>query len=183
LCCRVFLYKEGLVRFCTTPYKRPTSNNLACNFMHLTNYAVNKHNTAAFVAPKAAAAAAGAQPAAEGAAAAAAAAAAGAQPAAEGAAAAGAAVGVVSKARGSSNDGKEPADSNDWQQQQQQQPCASEAKGDASKWSFQQLKQHLECQGRPTTHPYRDQADKWPPALVLKKTSELSIVGCTEDPS
>lgn len=49
--CRVFIFKEGLVRFCTTPYKKPTSKNLDCAYMHLTNYAVNKTNTEAFVAP------------------------------------------------------------------------------------------------------------------------------------
>lgn len=48
---RVFIYKEGLVRFCTAPYKKPTSKNLACAYMHLTNYAVNKHNAEAFVTP------------------------------------------------------------------------------------------------------------------------------------
>eukprot|EP00879_Flechtneria_rotunda_P022225 GHRR01023450.1.p1 GENE.GHRR01023450.1~~GHRR01023450.1.p1 ORF type:complete len:316 (+),score=110.27 GHRR01023450.1:577-1524(+) len=47
---RVYIFKEGLVRFCTAPYKKPTSTNIDCAYMHLTNYAVNKHNTEAYVA-------------------------------------------------------------------------------------------------------------------------------------
>eukprot|EP00877_Chromochloris_zofingiensis_P014368 jgi/Chrzof1/9185/Cz03g39030.t1 len=47
---RVFLYNEGLVRFCTEPYSRPCAGNLDCAYMHLTNYAVNKKNTERFVA-------------------------------------------------------------------------------------------------------------------------------------
>lgn len=49
--CRVFIFQEGLVRICTTPYKKPTSKNLDCAYMHLTNYAVNKTNCDGFVAP------------------------------------------------------------------------------------------------------------------------------------
>lgn len=41
---RILLYKEGLVRLCTTPYKTPDVNNVGINYMHLTNYSVNKHN-------------------------------------------------------------------------------------------------------------------------------------------
>lgn len=41
---RVFLYDEGLVRFCTEPYEAPKGSNLDQVCMHLTNYAVNKHN-------------------------------------------------------------------------------------------------------------------------------------------
>jgi len=47
--CRLFIYREGLVRFCTTKYEKPCSRNLSCSFMHLTNYAVNKQNTEAYV--------------------------------------------------------------------------------------------------------------------------------------
>lgn len=47
---RILIYKEGLVRFCTTPYKCPDASNLGCTFMHLTNYSINKHN-ASFVQP------------------------------------------------------------------------------------------------------------------------------------
>jgi predicted small integral membrane protein len=118
---RVFLHKEGLVRFCTTPYKKPAVSNLGCSYMHLTNYAVNKHNTAAFVAPTAAAAAA-----------------AGVAP-------------VVSSSGGGSNSSSGTQEQQQQQQQQQQQgTAAAEAGGDSdgsSKWSFQQLRQHLEAQG------------------------------------
>eukprot|EP00793_Prasinoderma_coloniale_P000943 PRCOL_00007033-RA len=41
---RIFLYDEGLVRFCTEAYAAPKSSNLDQVCMHLTNYAVNKHN-------------------------------------------------------------------------------------------------------------------------------------------
>ena len=46
-CCdplRIFLYSEGLVRFCTEKYQPPRQDNLGIACMHLTNYAVNKHN-------------------------------------------------------------------------------------------------------------------------------------------
>ena len=46
-CCdplRIFLYDEGLVRFCTEKYQAPRQDNLNIACMHLTNYAVNKHN-------------------------------------------------------------------------------------------------------------------------------------------
>ncbi|XP_072768827.1 tubulin polyglutamylase ttll6 isoform X2 [Nerophis lumbriciformis] len=39
---RIFLFKEGLARFCTTKYTVPTHGNLVC--MHLTNYSINKHS-------------------------------------------------------------------------------------------------------------------------------------------
>jgi hypothetical protein len=42
---RVFVYREGLARFCTVPYARPTAANLGTACMHLTNYAVNKHSS------------------------------------------------------------------------------------------------------------------------------------------
>ena len=41
---RVFLYDEGLVRFCTEKYQAPRQDNLNIACMHLTNYALNKHN-------------------------------------------------------------------------------------------------------------------------------------------
>lgn len=41
---RILLYREGLVRLCTTQYEAPNVGNADCAFMHLTNYAVNKHN-------------------------------------------------------------------------------------------------------------------------------------------
>lgn len=40
---RVYLFKDGLVRMCTADYVTPNTDNLDQRFMHLTNYAVNKH--------------------------------------------------------------------------------------------------------------------------------------------
>ncbi|KAL1508501.1 hypothetical protein AB1Y20_004602 [Prymnesium parvum] len=42
----VYLYKEGMARFATNRYARPTEANLHDVCMHLTNYALNKHNDA-----------------------------------------------------------------------------------------------------------------------------------------
>lgn len=41
---RVYLFQDGLVRICTEEYVKPTKSNLDNTCMHLTNYAVNKHN-------------------------------------------------------------------------------------------------------------------------------------------
>lgn len=41
---RVYIYKEGMTRFCTEPYEKPKPSNLKDVFKHLTNYAVNKKN-------------------------------------------------------------------------------------------------------------------------------------------
>ncbi|XP_072524250.1 tubulin polyglutamylase ttll6 isoform X2 [Salminus brasiliensis] len=41
---RIFVYNEGLARFCTSLYNEPTSNNMDNVCMHLTNYAINKHS-------------------------------------------------------------------------------------------------------------------------------------------
>lgn len=41
---RIYIYKEGLVRFATSRYKEPSGVNISNVFMHLTNYAVNKHS-------------------------------------------------------------------------------------------------------------------------------------------
>lgn len=41
---RTFLFHEGLVRICTEKYAAPKASNLSVAYMHLTNYAVNKHN-------------------------------------------------------------------------------------------------------------------------------------------
>jgi hypothetical protein len=40
---RIYLYKEGLARFCSEKYnlEKPLKNK----FMHLTNYSINKKNT------------------------------------------------------------------------------------------------------------------------------------------
>ncbi|KAF5305589.1 hypothetical protein FQA39_LY01680 [Lamprigera yunnana] len=41
---RIYVYKEGLCRFATSRYKEPSGLNINNVFMHLTNYAVNKHS-------------------------------------------------------------------------------------------------------------------------------------------
>lgn len=41
---RMYLFHDGLVRMCTEEYVKPTKENLGMACMHLTNYAVNKHN-------------------------------------------------------------------------------------------------------------------------------------------
>nr|XP_033341975.1 tubulin polyglutamylase TTLL13 isoform X1 [Megalopta genalis] len=41
---RVYVYNDGLARFATSRYKEPTGHNTSNVFMHLTNYAVNKHS-------------------------------------------------------------------------------------------------------------------------------------------
>ncbi|OWZ23263.1 Tubulin polyglutamylase [Phytophthora megakarya] len=41
---RVYIFKDGLVRMCTADYVTPNVDNLDQRFMHLTNYAVNKHS-------------------------------------------------------------------------------------------------------------------------------------------
>ncbi|XP_029783973.1 tubulin polyglutamylase TTLL6-like [Suricata suricatta] len=42
---RIFAYKEGLVRFATTSYSHPCTDNLEDICMHLTNYSINKHSS------------------------------------------------------------------------------------------------------------------------------------------
>lgn len=39
---RIYVYKDGLARFATIPYHKPTDKNVDNLFMHLTNYAINK---------------------------------------------------------------------------------------------------------------------------------------------
>ena len=39
---RIFVFKEGLVRFATREYEPPSHDNIDNLFMHLTNYAINK---------------------------------------------------------------------------------------------------------------------------------------------
>lgn len=39
---QAFLADEGLARFCTEKYQKPTKANFKKIFMHLTNYSVNK---------------------------------------------------------------------------------------------------------------------------------------------
>eukprot|EP00439_Symbiodinium_sp_Y106_P047625 s207_g6.t1 len=42
---RCFLFRDGLVRLCTTPYQPPTAETMNEKCMHLTNYAVNKNSS------------------------------------------------------------------------------------------------------------------------------------------
>lgn len=41
---RIYIFREGMTRFCTEPYRKPRPNNLSEVFRHLTNYSVNKKN-------------------------------------------------------------------------------------------------------------------------------------------
>ncbi|XP_029954262.1 tubulin polyglutamylase ttll6 isoform X2 [Salarias fasciatus] len=40
----IFMFREGLARFCTTKYSEPTHGNVEDECMHLTNYSINKHS-------------------------------------------------------------------------------------------------------------------------------------------
>lgn len=40
----IYLCKEGMARFCTEVYKRPTFDNLKDMYSHLTNFTLNKEN-------------------------------------------------------------------------------------------------------------------------------------------
>ncbi|XP_012937408.1 tubulin polyglutamylase ttll6 isoform X10 [Aplysia californica] len=42
---RIFVFKDGLARFATNKYSEPTNNNTDNVYMHLTNYAINKHSS------------------------------------------------------------------------------------------------------------------------------------------
>jgi tubulin polyglutamylase TTLL6/13 len=48
---RIFLYKEGMARFCTARYQAPSASNMDSVFSHLTNYAINK-SSCNFMAPE-----------------------------------------------------------------------------------------------------------------------------------
>lgn len=41
---RIYLFNEGIGRFCTELYEKPNSSNLELSYAHLTNYALNKTN-------------------------------------------------------------------------------------------------------------------------------------------
>ncbi|OMJ79426.1 hypothetical protein SteCoe_20581 [Stentor coeruleus] len=41
---RIFVHEDGLTRFATEEYEKPSSNNVEDMCMHLTNYAINKNN-------------------------------------------------------------------------------------------------------------------------------------------
>ncbi|OHT17429.1 Tubulin-tyrosine ligase family protein [Tritrichomonas foetus] len=43
----VYIYKEGLARFCTQKYQAPNAKNLEDKFAHLTNTSINKENNEA----------------------------------------------------------------------------------------------------------------------------------------
>ena len=45
---KVFIYNDGLVRFATEPYNLDPKN-INQKFVHLTNFSINKKNTAKFV--------------------------------------------------------------------------------------------------------------------------------------
>ncbi len=39
-----YISEEGIARFCTANYKKPDSLNIKNQYMHLTNYSLNKQN-------------------------------------------------------------------------------------------------------------------------------------------
>lgn len=39
---RIYLHQMAFARFCTDPYEKPNKHNLDNQYMHLTNYAINK---------------------------------------------------------------------------------------------------------------------------------------------
>lgn len=41
---RIYIYKDGLARFATHKYKKPSNRNIKDMFCHLTNYAINKNS-------------------------------------------------------------------------------------------------------------------------------------------
>ena len=43
---RIYIHEQGIARFATEPYIAPKASNIDNLFMHLTNYAINKNNTA-----------------------------------------------------------------------------------------------------------------------------------------
>lgn len=42
---RIYVYKDGLVRFAVNPYQDPSNSNVDDVMMHLTNYAITKHSS------------------------------------------------------------------------------------------------------------------------------------------
>jgi len=46
---KIYLFKEGLSRFATEPFKTPSKKNFKNMFMHLTNYAINCKNKGKFI--------------------------------------------------------------------------------------------------------------------------------------
>ncbi len=43
---RVYIHEQGIARFATELYVAPKASNLDNLYMHLTNYSINKHNSA-----------------------------------------------------------------------------------------------------------------------------------------
>lgn len=43
---RIYIHHKGIARFATEPYVVPKNSNMSNMFMHLTNYAINKENSA-----------------------------------------------------------------------------------------------------------------------------------------
>lgn len=41
----IYICREGMARFCTESYQAPTTKNIHRNYMHLTNYSLNKHSS------------------------------------------------------------------------------------------------------------------------------------------
>jgi tubulin polyglutamylase TTLL6/13 len=48
---RVYVFEEGLARFCTTPYQGISTKNTEDVYQHLTNYAINKNNASGAAPP------------------------------------------------------------------------------------------------------------------------------------
>lgn len=46
---RLYIYEDGLARFCTKAYEKPSSTNIKTLFSHLTNFSLNKLNKEEFV--------------------------------------------------------------------------------------------------------------------------------------
>ena len=43
---RVYIHEQGIARFATEPYVAPKASNIDNLYMHLTNYSINKNNSA-----------------------------------------------------------------------------------------------------------------------------------------
>jgi tubulin polyglutamylase TTLL6/13 len=43
---RIYIHEKGIARFATEPYVAPKPSNIDNMFIHLTNYAINKFNSA-----------------------------------------------------------------------------------------------------------------------------------------
>jgi hypothetical protein len=46
---KIYLFDEGIARFSTEKYVEPSEENFKNTYMHLTNYSLNKNNTAKFI--------------------------------------------------------------------------------------------------------------------------------------